>query len=95
MDEYYLSKKDWDIIIVGDRRDDIVCAGDQNGVYKEVSTMWNVDVIKYTCISSHGHNSTEHPIAFHKALDLGGGHRRSSLEDLCLTWKKHTRFVPL
>ena len=33
--------------------------------------MWDVDVMRYPCISSYRYNSTEHPIAFHKALDLG------------------------
>ena len=33
--------------------------------------MLNADIIRYSCVSSYRYNSTEHPIAFHKALDLG------------------------
>ncbi|KAF8346709.1 replication factor RFC1 C terminal domain-containing protein [Amanita rubescens] len=59
MDEYYLSKEDWDTIVelgVGDRKDDIV-------LKKIAPATKTAFTRKY--------NSTEHPIAFHKAQDLG------------------------
>ena len=36
-----------------------------------MSIMGNADIIGSSCISSYRYNSSEHPIAFHKALDLG------------------------
>ncbi|KAJ7584883.1 purine nucleotide binding protein [Mycena floridula] len=59
MDEYYLSKEEWDTIVelgVGDNKDDIVL--------KRISTAVKTSFTKK-------YNATEHPIAFHKAQDLG------------------------
>lgn len=59
MDGYYLSKEDWDTIVelgVDDRKDDLVL--------KKISTAVKTALTRK-------YNSTEHPIPFHKAHDLG------------------------
>ncbi|KAG2153508.1 purine nucleotide binding protein [Suillus bovinus] len=59
MDEYYLSREDWDTVIelgVGTQKDDIV-----NKLIKPATK---------TSFTKK-YNSTEHPIPFHKATDLG------------------------
>ncbi|KAM6493294.1 Replication factor RFC1 C terminal domain containing protein [Amanita muscaria] len=59
MDEYYLSKEDWDTIVelgVGDHKDEII-------LKKIPPATKTAFTRKY--------NSSEHPIAFHKAHDLG------------------------
>ncbi|KAF8624173.1 hypothetical protein AX15_006010 [Amanita polypyramis BW_CC] len=64
MDEYYLSKDDWDTIVelgVGDRKDEFV-------LKKISSATKSAFTRKY--------NSSEHPIAFHKAQDLGKAPKR-------------------
>ncbi|KAJ7229198.1 replication factor RFC1 C terminal domain-containing protein [Mycena pura] len=59
MDEYYLSKEDWDSIVelgVDERKDD--------AVLKKISTATKTALTKM-------YNSSEHPIPFYKATDLG------------------------
>ncbi|KIK67053.1 hypothetical protein GYMLUDRAFT_37086 [Collybiopsis luxurians FD-317 M1] len=59
MDEYYLSREDWDTIVelgVGDRKDDLI-------LKKIPASTKTAFTRKY--------NSSEHPIPFHKATDLG------------------------
>jgi replication factor C subunit 1 len=82
MDDYYISKEDWDTIIelgVDEKKDDTVL--------KKISTATKTALTKkyvnfnvYTlCFKfAHGisspkfrYNSSEHPIPFHKAQDLG------------------------
>lgn len=59
MDDYYISKEDWDTIIelgVDEKRDD--------AVLKKISTATKTALTRK-------YNSSEHPIPFHKAQDLG------------------------
>ncbi|PFH45686.1 hypothetical protein AMATHDRAFT_158196 [Amanita thiersii Skay4041] len=59
MDDYYLSKDDWDTVVelgVGDNKDE--------SVLKKIPPAAKTAFTKK-------YNSMEHPIAFHKALDLG------------------------
>jgi len=59
MDEYYLSKDDWDTIVelgVDEHRDDLVL--------KKLSTATKTAFTRK-------YNASEHPIPFHKATDLG------------------------
>ncbi|KDR74292.1 hypothetical protein GALMADRAFT_71171, partial [Galerina marginata CBS 339.88] len=59
MDGYYLSKEDWDTIVelgVDEKKDD--------SVLKKISSATKTTLTKK-------YNSTEHPIPFHKAQDLG------------------------
>jgi len=59
MDEYYLSKEDWDTIVelgVDDKKDDLVL--------KKISSATKTNLTKK-------YNSTEHPIPFYKTQDLG------------------------
>ena len=81
MDDYYISKEDWDTIIelgVDEKKDDTVL--------KKISTATKTALTK-KCVNfnyalcfkfAHGiscpefrYNSSEHPIPFHKAQDLG------------------------
>ncbi|KIK13969.1 hypothetical protein PISMIDRAFT_688273 [Pisolithus microcarpus 441] len=58
MDEYYLTREDWDTIIelrVGENKDDVL---------KKIPTTTKTAFTKW-------YNAGEHPIAFHKAVDLG------------------------
>ncbi|CDO76341.1 hypothetical protein BN946_scf185011.g5 [Trametes cinnabarina] len=59
MDEYFLTREDWDTIVelgVGDRSDAIVT--------KKISTATKTSFTKK-------YNSRDHPVAFHKAQELG------------------------
>ncbi|KIJ38684.1 hypothetical protein M422DRAFT_258556 [Sphaerobolus stellatus SS14] len=59
MDEYYLSKDDWDTIVelgVGDSKDEKILKG--------ISTATKTAFTKK-------YNAMDHPIAFHKSTDLG------------------------
>ncbi|KAF9475821.1 DNA replication factor C, large subunit [Pholiota conissans] len=59
MDDYFLSKEDWDTIVelgVGERKDDLVL--------KKISAATKTALTRK-------YNSAEHPIPFHKAEDLG------------------------
>ncbi|RDB20289.1 Replication factor C subunit 1 [Hypsizygus marmoreus] len=59
MDEYYLSKEDWDTVVelgVDDHKDDLVL--------KKISTATKTALTRK-------YNASEHPIPFHKAQDLG------------------------
>ncbi|KAK7061194.1 replication factor C subunit 1 [Favolaschia claudopus] len=59
MDEYYLSKEDWDTIVelgVDDKKDD--------QILKKISAATKTNLTKK-------YNASEHPIPFHKATDLG------------------------
>ncbi|KAF8185193.1 purine nucleotide binding protein [Pholiota molesta] len=59
MDDYYLTKEDWDTIVelgVDEKKDDLVL--------KKISTATKTALTRK-------YNSTEHPIPFHKAEDLG------------------------
>ncbi|KAF8994582.1 replication factor RFC1 C terminal domain-containing protein [Cyathus striatus] len=59
MDEYFLSKDDWDTVVelgVGDNKDDFIM--------KKISTATKTALTKK-------YNAKEHPIPFHKAQDLG------------------------
>ncbi|KAF9040693.1 purine nucleotide binding protein [Panaeolus papilionaceus] len=59
MDDYYISKEDWDTIIelgVDDKKDDLVL--------KKIPAATKTALTKK-------YNSTEHPVPFHKAQDLG------------------------
>ncbi|PPQ84612.1 hypothetical protein CVT25_015709 [Psilocybe cyanescens] len=59
MDEYYISKEDWDTIIelgVDEKKDEIV--------------MKNISTATKTALTRK-YNASEHPIPFHKAQDLG------------------------
>ncbi|KAF4616049.1 hypothetical protein D9613_011358 [Agrocybe pediades] len=59
MDNYYLSKEDWDTIVelgVDEKKDDVVL--------KKVSTATKTALTRK-------YNAAEHPIPFHKAQDLG------------------------
>ncbi|KAI0269334.1 DNA replication factor C large subunit [Gloeopeniophorella convolvens] len=59
MDDYYVSREDWDTIVelgIGDQKDDVVL--------KKIATATKTALTKK-------YNSREHPIPFHKAQDLG------------------------
>ncbi|KAJ7699640.1 DNA replication factor C, large subunit [Mycena rosella] len=59
MDEYYLTKEDWDTIVelgVDDKKDDLVL--------KKISTATKTTLTKK-------YNAAQHPIPFYKATDLG------------------------
>jgi len=59
MDQYFLSKEDWDTIVelgVGDNKDDVVL--------KKIPTATKTSLTRK-------YNAKEHPIPFHKASDLG------------------------
>ncbi|KAH9483192.1 Replication factor C subunit 1, partial [Psilocybe cubensis] len=59
MDEYYISKEDWDTIIelgVDEKKDDVIM--------KKISTATKTALTRK-------YNASEHPIPFHKAQDLG------------------------
>ncbi|KAF7331659.1 Replication factor C subunit 1 [Mycena kentingensis (nom. inval.)] len=59
MDEYYLTKEDWDAIVelgVDERKDELVL--------KKIATATKTSLTKR-------YNASEHPIPFHKAIDLG------------------------
>ncbi|PPQ66601.1 hypothetical protein CVT24_006912 [Panaeolus cyanescens] len=59
MDDYYISKEDWDTIIelgVDDKKDDLV--------------LKKIPAATKTALTRK-YNSTEHPVPFHKAQDLG------------------------
>ncbi|KAJ7123060.1 replication factor RFC1 C terminal domain-containing protein [Mycena epipterygia] len=75
MDEYYLAKEDWDTIVelgVDDKKDDLVL--------KKISTATKTTLTRK-------YNSSEHPIPFYKASDLGkapkklGGGPAPDIED--------------
>ncbi|KAH7881856.1 replication factor RFC1 C terminal domain-containing protein [Phlebopus sp. FC_14] len=68
MDEYYLSREDWDTIVelgVDQNRDDIVL--------KKISTATKTAFTKK-------YNAGEHPIPFHKAVDLGKAPKKLATE---------------
>ncbi|KAJ8597848.1 RFC1-domain-containing protein, partial [Rhizopogon salebrosus TDB-379] len=76
MDEYYLSREDWDTVVelgVDTHKDDIVT--------KLIKPATKTSFTKR-------YNSTDHPIPFHKATDLGkvpkklGGGPAPDLEDI-------------
>jgi len=59
MDDYYISREDWDTIVelgLGDQKDDVVL--------KKIATATKTALTKK-------YNSRDHPIPFHKAQDLG------------------------
>ncbi|KAJ7768179.1 replication factor RFC1 C terminal domain-containing protein [Mycena olivaceomarginata] len=75
MDEYYLTKEDWDTIVelgLDDKKDDLVL--------KKISTATKTTLTKK-------YNGSEHPIPFYKASDLGkapkklGGGPAPDIED--------------
>jgi replication factor C subunit 1 len=59
MDDYYISREDWDTIVelgLGDQKDDVVL--------KKIATATKTALTRK-------YNSRDHPIPFHKAQDLG------------------------
>ena len=59
MDDYYISREDWDTIIelgLGEHKDDVVL--------KKIATATKTALTRK-------YNSRDHPIPFHKAQDLG------------------------
>ncbi|KAJ3984950.1 replication factor RFC1 C terminal domain-containing protein [Lentinula detonsa] len=70
MDEYYLSKEDWDTIVelgVGEQKDELVL--------KKVSAATKTAFTRK-------YNSSEHPIPFHKATDLGKAPKKLAAEQV-------------
>ncbi|KAK7050917.1 DNA replication factor C complex subunit Rfc1 [Paramarasmius palmivorus] len=68
MDEYYLSKEDWDTIVelgVGDRKDEVVL----KKIPPAVKTAF-----------TRKYNAADHPIAFHKATDVGKAPKKLASE---------------
>jgi replication factor C subunit 1 len=57
MDEYYLSKEDWDSLI-------------EIGVGEFAEAIITKKILSYSDVYDR-YNSSEHPIAFHKASELG------------------------
>lgn len=79
MDEYYLSKEDWDTILelgVDDKKDQIV-AKDISAATKTALTKKWVVKSSNSCrllnlwLFLNRYNASEHPIPFHRAQDLG------------------------
>ncbi|KAI0054114.1 DNA replication factor C large subunit [Auriscalpium vulgare] len=59
MDEYYISREDWDAVVelgLGDHKDEVVL--------KKIATATKTALTKK-------YNASEHPVPFHKAQDLG------------------------
>ena len=59
MDDYYISREDWDTIVelgLGEQKDDVVL--------KKIATATKTALTRK-------YNSQDHPIPFHKAQDLG------------------------
>jgi hypothetical protein len=59
MDDYYVSREDWDTIVelgLGEQKDDVVL--------KKIATATKTALTRK-------YNSQDHPIPFHKAQDLG------------------------
>ncbi|KAJ3873504.1 replication factor RFC1 C terminal domain-containing protein [Lentinula edodes] len=70
MDEYYLSKEDWDTVVelgVGEQKDDLI-------LKKIPAATKTTFTRKY--------NSSEHPIPFHKATDLGKASKKLAAEQV-------------
>ncbi|KAJ3861108.1 purine nucleotide binding protein [Lentinula novae-zelandiae] len=70
MDEYYLSKEDWDTVVelgVGEQKDDLI-------LKKIPAATKTTFTRKY--------NSSEHPIPFHKATDLGKAPKKLAAEQV-------------
>ncbi|PPQ72055.1 LOW QUALITY PROTEIN: hypothetical protein CVT26_006737 [Gymnopilus dilepis] len=66
MDGYYLSREDWDTIVelgVDEKRDD--------SVLKKISAATKTAFTRKQVLFTVRYNSTDHPIPFHKAQDLG------------------------
>ena len=77
MDEYYLSKEDWDTIVelgVDDRRDDVVLKKITPATKTSLTRKWVQERDRSSPVIwllLFRYNSREHPIPFHKAIDLG------------------------
>ncbi|KAF7984338.1 hypothetical protein HWV62_15345 [Athelia sp. TMB] len=77
MDEYFLSKEDWDTIVelgVDGNKDELVLkkistATKTNFTRKSVNEFTEQFLCELTLVGRY--NTSEHPIAFHKAQDLG------------------------
>ncbi|KAJ3814126.1 purine nucleotide binding protein [Lentinula aff. lateritia] len=70
MDEYYLSKEDWDTVVelgVGEQKDDLI-----------LKTIPAATKTTFT----RKYNSSEHPIPFHKATDLGKAPKKLAAEQV-------------
>ncbi|KAL0948869.1 hypothetical protein HGRIS_008988 [Hohenbuehelia grisea] len=70
MDDYYLGKEEWDTIVelgVGDNKDELVL--------KKIATATKTSFTRK-------YNAGEHPIAFHKAQDLGKAPKKLAAEPL-------------
>jgi len=76
MDEYYLSKEDWDTVVemgIDDRKDSVVLKKISSATKTAFTKKYELFSL-ILCQADDVHvryNSTEHPIAFHKAQDLG------------------------
>ena len=76
MDQYYLTKDDWDALVelgVGDNNEEAVLkkisAATKTNFTKKYGYSYHYD---YRCLIVYfRYNSSDHPIAFHKATDLG------------------------
>jgi replication factor C subunit 1 len=80
MDEYYISKEDWDTILelgVDDKKDQIVAKSISTATKSALTRKWVV--VRSSSFRSptlwffffDRYNATEHPIPFHRAQDLG------------------------
>ena len=77
MDEYYLSKEDWDTILelgVDDKRDQIVAKDMSTATKTALTRKWVFFITQkfhLKVYDSYRYNASEHPIPFHRAQDLG------------------------
>ncbi len=76
MDEYYLSKEDWDTIVelgVDQNRDELTLKKISPAVKSSFTRKYVSAIVVCTCTNSalSRYNGQEHPIPFHKGQDVG------------------------
>lgn len=75
MDDYFLNREDWDTIVelgVDEHRDDTVLRKISAATKTAFTKKWIVRyLISCRADRSRRYNANEHPIAFHKAVELG------------------------
>jgi replication factor C subunit 1 len=79
MDEYYLSKEDWETIAglgVGGLKDPKILTAAKVIVHEEVREAAHFWFCEEMLIILLRYNASEHPIPFHKAQDLGKAQKK-------------------
>ncbi len=78
MDEYYISKEDWDTVVelgVGDYTQDTTLKKIPSATKAALTRKYVIPLVSsrtfHTHLTCSRYNSSEHPIPFHKATELG------------------------